>query len=243
MKISFLTGKLPSHLQDHVTLNTNDASTYQEIKAALVNYFKSKKAFLPPSYLQPENASSSSTGPAPMQIGQVQSDKGHKGSRDFKGSGKGKNSYGHGRGRGKGRFGRGRGRFNRHYQPPSYQGSKGKGYSSKGKGKGSYGKSSYHSQGQGKGFKGQGKSSVTCYTCGRQGHTSKFCRQGNQPMVQQVQFDPNQIQNPQQYFQHLPQTNMQMPPGLQTPSYACLLYNSDAADEQKGGQSGGSRHM
>ena len=70
MKILLLTGKLPSHLQDHVTLNTVDSSSYNDIKEVLVNYFKSKKAFMPPSYLNPE-AAQSSNGPAPMQVGQV----------------------------------------------------------------------------------------------------------------------------------------------------------------------------
>jgi hypothetical protein len=58
MMLSLLIGKLPPHLQDHVTLNTADTSTYPEIKQVLVNYFKSKKAFMPPSYLNPESSSS-----------------------------------------------------------------------------------------------------------------------------------------------------------------------------------------
>ena len=115
MKISLLTGKLPSHLQDHVTLNTADSSSYNDIKEVLVNYFKSKKAFMPPSYLNPES-SNPSNGPAPMQIGQV----------THKGSGKGDQSGKGGRGRGRGK-GRGRGRFNKYWKPYSYHGSKGKG--------------------------------------------------------------------------------------------------------------------
>ena len=71
MMISLLIGQLPSDLQDHVTLNTADTSTYPEIKQVLVNYFKSKKAFMPPSYLNPENPPPSSNGPTSMQIGAI----------------------------------------------------------------------------------------------------------------------------------------------------------------------------
>jgi hypothetical protein len=91
MMISLLIGKLPSHLQDHVTLNTADTSTYLEIKTVLVNYFKSKKAFLPPSYLNPETPPPSSNGPTPMQIGAI-----------TKGSGKGDTSKGYAKGQGQG---------------------------------------------------------------------------------------------------------------------------------------------
>ena len=178
-----------------------------------------------------------------MQIGQV----------THKGSGKGDQSGKGGRGRGRGK-GRGRGRFNKYWKPYSYQGSKGKGKGSKGKGKGKGFNSGFNSgyssgygskggsKGSGKyGSKGSGKSSVTCYTCGKRGHTSSQCysNQGAQPMVQQVHQEQMYYQLvPSSPFISGPSTVYQSPPGLAVPSSSASMASTTRLPQ---GSNGGHR--
>ena len=168
LKLGTLLKGTALQLRQHVLVDINDRTTYQELRSKLLQYERSNQTWSAENILgslsvQSHHSSSSSKeyqGPIPMEVDRLHGDRRRdpKGKGDPKGTGKGKGEY-KGKGKGYGGYGRGRG---------------GKGKGKKGKGRGGKGKKGYGGYG-GKG-KGDGKDKgVTCYNCGKTGHISSEC--------------------------------------------------------------------
>ena len=164
VKIAVLMNDTKGPLQQHLHLNASATPTYAEVRATIMEYYRTTTAF---SRLQQQSSSAVSGnlggGPAPMDIGATYEGKGKGNSKE-----KGFNKEGH---KGKGyQQGKGYGGYG------SYNKGKGKGkqqqwYEPKRVEKGNNGKS------KGPPNKGKGKNpTATCYRCGQQGHLAKDCR-------------------------------------------------------------------
>ena len=166
VKIAVLMNETKGPLQQHLHLMAGATPTYTDIRATIMEYYRTTTAF---NRLQQQASSSVATnyngGAAPMDIGAVN-----------KGKGKGKNKSKGKKGKSKGKKGnKGKG-YGQHSN----------GYGGQGKGKGPVGQQMYYkgsnNYAQGK-DKGQGKATgkgrgytTGCYRCGQQGHTAKDCR-------------------------------------------------------------------
>ena len=147
--VATLLNKTSGALQQHLRLNARTLTTYEDIKATIVEYYQSRHLIM-------SNSSSSNQGPAPMDIG------GLKGKKGF-----GKSGFGYFKGKGKGKS-KSKGK-NPHLSFHTAQKGKGKGKDfggSKGKGKG-----------KSKG-KLRGQHALACWTCGKPGHVSANCPLG-----------------------------------------------------------------
>ena len=165
VKIAVLMNETKGPLQQHLHLNAGASPTYAQIRATIMEYYRTTMAF---TRLQQQSSAVSSNlggGTAPMDIGATY--KGAKGkgkgknTRNNKGKGKGYNNKGKGYGYGKG-YGmnnKGKAKGKQHWQPIQQN----KGYKGKGKNKGDN--------------KGKGKNPMSgCYICGQPGHLARDCR-------------------------------------------------------------------
>ena len=157
VKIAVLLNETRGPLQQHLHLHAGTSPTYAEIRATIMEYYRTTMAF---TRLQQHSSAVSSNlggGTAPMDIGAT-----------YKGKGKGKHK------------GKGKGKNNRKGKGYGY---KGYGMNSKGKGKG---KQQWQPVQQAKGDKGKGKNKGQqkgkgknpmsgCYICGQPGHTARDC--------------------------------------------------------------------
>lgn len=138
--------KTSGALQQHLRLNAASLTSYDLARDVIAQYFRSRLILG-----QGGSSSSSTSGPAPMDVGGM----------NFKG-GKGK-----GRGKGHWNFMKGEGKSNgkRHF-----------GGSSKGKGKGkNFGSKGVKGMAKGKTLSSsvEGGKGPACWTCGKPGHTSR----------------------------------------------------------------------
>ena len=165
VKIAVLMNETKGPLQQHLHLNAGASPTYAQIRATIMEYYRTTMAF---TRLQQQSSAVSSNlggGTAPMDIGATY--KGAKGkgkgknTRNNKGKGKGYNNKGkgHGYGKGYGMNNKGKAKGKQHWQPVQQN----KGYKGKGKNKGDN--------------KGKGKNPMSgCYICGQPGHLARDCR-------------------------------------------------------------------
>ena len=145
--VATLMNKTQGALQQHLRLNAHALQSYQATREVLVQYFRSRHIL----------TTSQSNGAAPMDIGALKG----KGKYSYFNKGKGKKGN---KGKGKGGFG--------HW---NFMKGKAKGLKGKGKpnfkGKGKQNTSQYSTSSA----SASGKGSMTCWSCGTQGHTSQFC--------------------------------------------------------------------
>ena len=163
VKIAILLNETKGPLQQHLQLNASTTTTYNDMRHAIMEYYRTTTAFTRMQQASSSVATNHGGGAAPMDIGAI-----NKGKGKWKGKNKGKGKKGN-----KGKHG--------------YKGYKGKGYGQQGKGKGAIGyshtpyNSKGYSTGKGKGKsthnKGKGKGPTSgCYRCGQPGHMAKDCR-------------------------------------------------------------------
>ena len=176
VKIAVLMNETKGPLQQHLHLNAGASPTYADIRATIMEYYRTTTA-LTSLQQQPSSAVSSNLGggAAPMDIGATYS----KGKNKNKGKGKYSNGKGY---KGKGyQQGKGYGTYN------TYSKAKGKGKqtywpaSTKGTEKGNKGKNKGSMKGKGK-HPTQG-----CYRCGQHGHMAKDCRVAVYSMAEATQ--------------------------------------------------------
>ena len=161
VKIAVLMNETRGPLQQHLHLNAGTSPTYAEIRATIMEYYRTTMAF---TRLQQQSSAVSSNlggGTAPMDIGATYKGKG-KGKGKHKGKGKG-NNKGKGKGYGNKGYGmnnnKGKGKGKQQWQPVQQA----KGDKGKGKNKGQQ--------------KGKGKNPMSgCYICGQPGHMARDCR-------------------------------------------------------------------
>ena len=162
------------NVRKHLELTMDDSLDYQQLKERLIVMDKNSRAWSGDTYLkmvQNSMTSSSSTGPAPMEVDQIGQVKGK-----YKGKQKGKDK-------------KGGGWFPYGFGGGKYGGKNSKGKSKKGKGKkGKKGKGKSQFNGKGK---GGGQDRNTCRLCGQQGHWGNEC-----PNRQRAQTVTNQNQTP-----------------------------------------------
>ena len=163
VKIAILLNETKGPLQQHLQLNASTTTTYNDMRHAIMEYYRTTTAFTRMQQASSSVATNHGGGAAPMDIGSI-----NKGKGKWKGKNKGKGKKGN-----KGKHG--------------YKGYKGKGYGQQGKRKGAIGyshtpyNSKGYSTGKGKGKsthnKGKGKGPTSgCYRCGQPGHMAKDCR-------------------------------------------------------------------
>ena len=143
--VATLLNKTSGPLQQHLRLNARNLTTYEDIRATILEYHQSR-------HILTGAASSSSQGPAPMDIG------GLKGKKGFGKGGLGYFKGKKGKGKGKGKKGKGK---NPHVNFHNSAMAKGKG---KGKEKGK--------------SKLRGQHALVCWTCGKTGHVASQCPSG-----------------------------------------------------------------
>ena len=116
LKLGTLLKGIPLQLRQHVMVDINDRTTYQELRSKLLQYERSNQTWSAENILgslsvQSHHSSSSSKeyqGPIPMEVDRMHDDRRRdpKGKGDPKGRGKGKGDY-KGKGKGYGGYGRG----------------------------------------------------------------------------------------------------------------------------------------
>ncbi|CAE7037908.1 unnamed protein product [Symbiodinium natans] len=159
--IATLLNKISGPLQQHLRLNSTSLRTFAQMREIIVSHFRSR-------LMLQGTATSQNQGPAPMDVGAV--------GKGYFGKGKGKKGKGGKGGFGHWNFMKGKGKGKSFGKGPNFgSGKKGsKGNFSKGNGKGTGGFA------KGTSNKGNSSSSsITCWTCGKPGHTSKECFQAN----------------------------------------------------------------
>ena len=191
IKIAVLMNETKGPLQQHLHLNAGAAPAYADVRATIMEYYRTTTAF---SKLQQTASSSVATnhngGAAPMDIGAINKGKNkgrgkgkkgkqHKGKKGYKGKG-----YGQHQGKGKGAIGQGTAYRQSTYNSKGWQIGKGKG------------KNKTQPQGKGKG------ATTGCYRCGQQGHMAKDCRVTVYSMQEADYNEPYQDATGQWYEEH-----------------------------------------
>ena len=165
VKIAVLMNETKGPLPQHLHLNAGASPTYAQIRATIMEYYRTTMAF---TRLQQQSSAVSSNlggGTAPMDIGATYKGAKGKGKGKNKGNNKGKGKgynnkgKGYGYGKGYGMNNKGKAKGKQHWQPIQQN----KGYKGKGKNKGDN--------------KGKGKNPMSgCYICGQPGHLARDCR-------------------------------------------------------------------